>query len=82
MQPPPVDLPPNEPKCLPKTHCSQATTCARWLIRYTPGRPVQDCTLTIGFVQGKCGHFLAATEHRNGVAAPAPTVHEAPGWMK
>lgn len=78
MQPPPVDLPPNEPKCMPKAHCAQATTCARWLIHYAPGRPVQDFTMSVMFLQGRCGHHLPAAEHRKGATAPAPTVHDAP----
>lgn len=81
MRPPQVDLPLTEQKCMPRGHCAQATTCARWLVGLTPGRPVADLSLSPLFVQGKCPRHLDPFSFRKGPAAPEPTVHDTPAGL-
>lgn len=84
MRPPECDLPPEEAKCLPHKHCAQATSCARWLIPMTQGRPVGDFTLAMLFVQGRCPKHLPAEQHRKQqrrATTAAPTVHDTPAGL-
>lgn len=84
MRPPQVDLPLTEQKCMPRGHCAQATTCARWLAKAAPGLAVGDFSGSQHgvFIQGHCAFYLPAAEHRRKPAAQQPTVHEAPGWLR
>ena len=76
----PVTLPPGAPRC-PDARlgaCHQAVHCARSLAAHDIGRPVKDYTGEPGWAAGACVFFLSASEHRTRLAAPAPTVHDAP----
>lgn len=81
MQAPDIELKPAEPRCMPRGHCAQATVCARWLIRMTPGRPLTDFSTDYLFRQGACLKFLAAADHRKRPEAAKPTVHDAPAGL-
>jgi len=81
MRPPQVDLPSTEQKCLPRGHCAQATTCARWLVVLTPGRLVDDMSLSPKFVQGKCPQHLDPRDFHKAAPAPVPTVHDTPAGL-
>lgn len=67
----------NQPKCVPHAICPQREQCARFLVAYTPGRPIKDYTVEVLFMAGRCSYCLEASKHRT-----APEIsrkaHEAP----
>lgn len=71
-----VTMPIQYARCVPSGHCRLKNDCARYLVPYAKGRPIEDCS--INAMIGYCGDFLPAEKFMgDGKPAKQPTVHEA-----
>lgn len=77
-----LPLPPGCARC-PDTRtqpCARATECARGVEPHAKGREVNDFSIEPRGQGGECGWFMPIKYA--GQAQAAPTVHEAPGWLR
>lgn len=71
-----VNLPMQYARCVPSGYCKLKERCARYLVPYTQGRPIEDCSITAMY--SWCGNFLPADKFMGDDKQPKqPTVHEA-----